>query len=137
MATGTSYRTGDSPGTEGTPGDAYPVRQPSRWLRNLVLIALVMLALLLAFSWRGLRQEAMVSTSYGAQVACACRFVSRQELGTCKSRVALAGLGRTASLLSLSEDAETRTVTASVPLLASQTASFAPDRGCQLEAWAN
>ncbi len=140
MATGTTYRTGDSPPPPGIPGGAERSRQPSRWLRNLVLLALLAAVLLLAWSWRGLREEALVSTSYGARVACACRFVSGQALGSCKNgfggRIAVAGLGRTASFMMLSEDADARTVKASVPLLASQTATFAADRGCQLEPWA-
>nr|WP_240511211.1 hypothetical protein [Novosphingobium panipatense] len=136
MATGTTYRTGDSPPPPGIPGGAERSRQPSRWLRNLVLLALLAAVLLLAWSWRGLREEALVSTSYGARVACACRFVSGQALGSCKGRIAVAGLGRTASFMMLSEDADARTVKASVPLLARQTATFAADRGCQLEPWA-
>lgn len=141
MATATTYRTGDSGaetnGGGGEGGRDLNSRQPSRWLRNAILLALLALALLLGFSWKGLREEALVSTSYGARAACACRFISQQDLGSCKGQIAVAGLGRTGSLIWLSEDAEARTVKASVPLLASQTATFAPDRGCQLEPWTN
>jgi hypothetical protein len=37
--------------------------------------------------------------------------------------------------VSLSEDAEKRSITGSVPLLARQSADFQPERGCQLETW--
>jgi len=147
MATGTRYTTGESPpgdgpaangpADNGPSGSTHRSRQPSRWIRNSLLLALLAVVLVMAMSWRGLREQALVGTSYGARVACACRFVSQQDLGTCKGQIAIAGLGRTASLMMLSEDAENRSVKASVPLLASQTATFAPDRGCQLEPWAN
>lgn|GEM_PF-1247606 len=151
MATATTYRTGDSGDGRGEGGDGngpggsdphrrgrdLNSRQPTRWVRNIVILVLLALALLLGFSWRGLRAEALVSTSYGARAACACRFISQQDLGSCKGQIAVAGLGRTGSLIWLSEDADARTVKASVPLLASQTATFSPDRGCQLEPWTN
>ncbi|KPH57487.1 hypothetical protein ADT71_28365 [Novosphingobium sp. ST904] len=124
-------------GTHGMGDSRRGERQPSRWLRNGVLLAVVVLAIVLGFSWNGLREQALVSTAYGARVACACRFVSERELKTCKGDIAVAGLGRTAGLVMLSEDTEAHAVKASVPLLASQTATFAPDRGCQLEPWAN
>lgn len=110
-------------------------RQPSRWKRNLVLLILISAGLALAFSWEGLREQARISTAYGARVACVCRYVSNRPLESCQGDIAVAGLGRTASLMSLSEDAEARTLSASVPLLASQTATFDKDRGCQLEPW--
>ncbi|TCM18608.1 hypothetical protein EDF56_104138 [Novosphingobium sp. PhB165] len=126
MATARTYRTGDS---------RWLTRQPSRWLRNVLLLAALALVAALAFAWPGLRQQALVSTSYAARTGCVCRFVSGRDLGVCKADLAVAGLGRTGGLLMLSEDAQSLSVKASVPLLASQTATFAPDRGCQLEPW--
>lgn len=134
MATGTTYTAGDSPSLS-EPSGGSPAGKPSRWRRNLLLLALLGLVLLLGFSWPGLREQALIGTAYSAREACSCRFVSRLELRTCKAQIAVAGLGRTGSLIRLSEDAEARTVKASVPLLASQTATFRPDRGCQLEPW--
>lgn len=110
-------------------------RQPSRWRRNLVLLLLVSAGFALAFSWGGLREQARISTAYGARVACVCRYVSNRSLESCQGDIAVAGLGRTASLMSLSEDSETQALSASVPLLASQTATFHENRGCQLEPW--
>lgn len=117
-------------------GDSRPLeRQPSRWLRNVLLLAALALAIALAFAWPGLREQARISTSYAAQSNCTCRFIAEREAGSCKADLAVAELGRTSGLIMLSEDAQTRSVKASVPLLASQTATFAPDRGCQLEPW--
>lgn len=136
MATGTTYTAGDSPSRREPSGGA-PAGKPARWLRNLLLLALLAMVLLLGFSWSGLREQALIGSAYSAREACSCRFVSGQDLGTCKGLIAVAGLGRTGSLIWLSDDAGARTVKASVPLLASQTATFRPDRGCQLEPWTN
>lgn len=126
---------GQSGPGEKTAGMAYPTRQPSRWKRNLVLLALLVLGIVLAWAWRGLREEALVGAAYGARVGCVCRFVSQRPLASCKGDIAVAGLGGAARWVSLSEDAEKRTVHASVPLLAAQSADFHPARGCRLEPW--
>jgi len=123
MATAKVNRTGD--------------RQPSRWKRNLVLLVLALAGTALALSWNGLRDRARISAAYGARVGCACRYVSNRPLESCKGAIAVAGLGRTASLMRLSEDAEAKTVSASIPLLWSETATYAGGRGCLLEPWAD
>lgn len=110
-------------------------RQPSRWRRNLVLAALALGGGVLALSWSGLREEARIGTAYAARVGCTCRYVSNRPLASCKGDIAVAALGRTASLMRLSEDAGARTVSASVPLLWSETATYEPGGGCLLEPW--
>ncbi|AIT80327.1 hypothetical protein [Novosphingobium pentaromativorans] len=110
-------------------------RQPSRWKRNLVLLVLAVAGTALAFSWNSLGAQARITTAYGARVGCVCRFVSNRELNSCKGDIAAAGLGRTASLMFLSDDAETKSLTARVPLLASSRATYSQERGCQLEPW--
>lgn len=131
MATPTERRAGDNPAA------IYPTRQPSRWRRNTVLIVLLAAALTLAWGWQGLRRQALVGSAYAARIGCVCRFVSQRELASCDGDLKAAGLGRVAGLASLSEEATTRTVRASVPLLASQSASFDPATGCLLEPWNN
>lgn len=121
MATAKVNRTGD--------------RQPSRWKRNLTLLVLLALVIVLAFFWDGLRQQARIATSYAAQTGCECRYVSQRPMESCKGDIAVAALGRTAGLLSLSDDADSKSVTSRVPLLSSQVASFHRGRGCQLEPW--
>ncbi|HKT85962.1 MAG TPA: hypothetical protein VJQ77_07755 [Novosphingobium sp.] len=112
-------------------------RQPSRWKRNLVLLVLALAAAALAFSWNGLRDRARITAAYGARVGCACRYVSDRPLESCRGDIAVAGLGRTASLMRLSQDAGAKAVSASVPLLWSETATYAQGRGCLLEPWAD
>lgn len=110
-------------------------RQPSRWKRNAILLVLLAAGAALAFSWGDLREEARISTAYGARVACTCRFVSNRSLESCEGDIAVARLGRTASLMRLSENSDTKTVRASVPLLAGESATYAKGSGCQLEPW--
>lgn len=121
------------PGDRGSAAPAYPTRQPSRWKRNVILLALLALALWLAWIWRGLREEALVGAAYGARVGCVCRFVSDRPLDSCEGDLKIAGLHGAGRWVSLSEDVDRRTVKASVPLLAAQSADFDPARGCQLE----
>ncbi|SFF92086.1 hypothetical protein SAMN05518801_103195 [Novosphingobium sp. CF614] len=114
---------------------AYPSRQPSRWLRNLALLALLLAAAALAWSWKGLSEQALVGSAFGARVGCECRFISRRPLKSCEGDLKRAGLGRLGGLVALSEDTATKTVKASVPLLARQSASFDEQTGCRLEPW--
>jgi hypothetical protein len=133
MATGGKSAAGDK-GVRGA-ARAYPTRQPGHWKRNLALLVLLALAAALAWTWRGLREEALVGTAYGARVGCVCRFVSQRPLATCEGDLKVAGLQGAGRWVSLSEDAERHLIRASVPLLAAQSADFSPYRGCQLEPW--
>lgn len=117
------------------PEGMYPARQPSRWKRNLALVALVALAGSLAFAWQGMREEALAGAAYGAHAGCVCRFVSQRPIAACEADLKVAGLGGIAGMVSLSEDASSRTVTGAVPLFARQSADYREGRGCQLEPW--
>jgi len=69
-------------------------------------------------------------TAYGARIACSCRYIAGRSLTDCEKDF-VAGM----ELVRLSEDEETRSVTASIPLIASQTATFREGQGCALEPW--
>lgn len=101
-----------------------------RWPRILLVLALL-LAGAGAYYGPGLRDQAVAGTAYGARVACSCRFVGGRGLEDCRKDFE-PGM----AMVSLSEDAEAKSVTASVPLLASQTATFREGYGCVLEKWA-
>ncbi|GGZ00146.1 hypothetical protein ACFSTD_03530 [Novosphingobium colocasiae] len=102
-----------------------------------MLLLMLGLAALLALAWTALRRDALASAAYGARVGCVCHFVSGQGTGQCKADIALAGLGQTAGLVMLSADDAARTMTARVPLLATQSATFDPATGCRLSPWSN
>lgn len=123
------------PTNSGDNARTYPTRQPGRWKRNLVIMLVLVLAGWLAWAWQGLREEALVGTAYAADVGCVCRFVSGRDLAACEGDLKSTGLSGAARLVSLSEDSATRTVRASVPFLAGQSADFRDERGCQLEPW--
>ena len=96
-----------------------------------LVLALGVLAAILAWYYRDtVMDQAIAGTSYGARVACSCRFAGGRSLEDCRKDFE-PGM----ALVSLSEDVPRQSVTASVPLLASQTASWREGYGCVLEEW--
>ncbi|NCP10941.1 MAG: hypothetical protein GW859_03110 [Sphingomonadales bacterium] len=73
----------------------------------------------------GLKAQAEAGSAYGARVGCSCRYVEGRDIGNCE-RDFVPGM----ALVSLSDDPETRTVTASVPLLGSASARYVGVSGC-------
>ena len=92
-----------------------------------MLAALIIAALLYA---RAMRPQLELGVGYGAHVACACRYIGNRPLVDCK-RDFEPGM----EMIRLSENPAEKSVTASVPLLASRTARFDPLLGCQAEAF--
>lgn len=101
-------------------------RLSRRWIAWGLLIA----ALALAWFWQPITRSATTAASYGAHVACSCRFIAGRPLDQCRADFE-SGMGP----VTLSEDDEAKTVTARYPLLATQTATYIPGRGCLLESW--
>lgn len=102
-----------------------------RAFRIAAVAAVLALAALLWF-WRPMTASATTGAAYGARVACSCRFVAGRSLSSCRDDFE-AGMG----MVTLSEDAEARSVTARVPLLARQTATLRAGEGCVLEKWSD
>lgn len=67
-----------------------------------------------------------VGVGYGARVACACRYIGNRSIGDCYKDFA-PGM----ELVALRDDPATKTVTAYVPVLGSQSATFHPVTGCR------
>jgi hypothetical protein len=104
--------------------------QPRRRWPGIVLV-LAVLAGSLAFANRAeIGGLAMTGTAYGAHVGCSCRHVGGRSLEDCEKDFE-PGM----ELVSLSEDEEENSVTASIPLIASQTATYREGQGCVLEPW--
>lgn len=105
-----------------------------RPLRRLLLRlaggAIVAGAAVLVFYGPALARYARTGTAYGARIGCSCRFVEGRPLGSCR-----ADFERGMGLITLSEDAEARSVTARFALGFAQTATFREGAGCQLEPW--
>ena len=91
-----------------------------------ILPAIILALLYYAYSQKPLLE---LGVGYGARVACGCRYIGNRSLADCKKDFE-PGM----ELIQLSEDTVTKTVTASVPLLASRSVRFDPVLGCQPEA---
>lgn len=104
------------------------IRSP--WRGRALLLGLALVAGLIALFWRPLNGYAKAGAAYGARVACSCRFVGGRSLGDCKKDFE-PGM----ELITLSEDAQSKSVTARFPLLASETAAYREGAGCQLQPW--
>ena len=101
----------------------------SRWLWLAVLILALAGAAWLAWG-ENLRRTGEAATAYGAHVGCSCRYIAGRSLGDCK-KDKVEGM----ELVMLTEDPAAMSVTASVPLVASDTATYREGYGCVLEEW--
>ena len=93
----------------------------------------VLLLSLLAGAWLGVRhsdtgKQAGVAAGYVAHVVCSCRFVGNRDMASCQTDFE-PGM----EIVTVIENAEKRSITASVPLLAKRTATFDPEYGCTLD----
>ena len=100
-----------------------------RWPWWLGAVTLV-LAGVTAYNWSAISGYGKVSTAYSARVACSCRFVGGRDLEDC-GKDKLAGM----ELVTLTEDAEAKSVTARFPLVAADTATYREGYGCVLQEW--
>jgi hypothetical protein len=106
---------------------------PVRSRRSRIwLLAGLALAALVALFWGTLAGYAQTGAAYGAHVGCSCRFAGGRELDDCRKDFE-PGM----ELVSLSEDAEAKSVTARFALIHSETATYREGQGCVLEAWDN
>ncbi|MFM2300792.1 MAG: hypothetical protein RLZZ84_528 [Pseudomonadota bacterium] len=108
-----------------------PAVNPARRARRRVVAVLaVALSAALAWFWQPLNGYARIGSAYGARVACSCHYLGGRSLSDCRKDFE-PGM----QLITLSDDKETKSVTARFPLLASQTATYREGEGCQLEPW--
>ena len=68
--------------------------------------------------------------AFGARTACSCRYVAGRKIGDCEKDFE-PGM----EVVFLSDDPESKSVTARVPLLASATARYREGYGCLLDPW--
>ncbi len=98
-----------------------------RWLA-LVLILGGMAGAVLGWPW--LRDQSRVAAAYGAKVGCSCHYIAGRPLSDCAKDFE-PGM----SLVWLTENADTHTITARYALLPGQSASWHSGPGCVLEPW--
>ncbi|MGQ3290357.1 MULTISPECIES: hypothetical protein [unclassified Sphingopyxis] len=108
---------------------ALPAKKPSRWGGCLpwAIGLVVLLAIFAIWKFPSFKAQAELGSAYAARVGCSCRYVQGRSLESCQSDFE-PGM----EMVSLSEDPATRTVTGSVPLLASRSARYAGASGCLL-----
>jgi hypothetical protein len=99
------------------------------WLKLLVALALVV-GVVGWFFGAQITGQARAGTAYAAKTACSCRYLGGHDLAQCENDL-LPGM----EVVFLSEDEETRSVSASIPLIRSDTATFREGYGCVLEDW--
>lgn len=100
----------------------------ARWI-GLGALALVLVAVAGGWFYIGARRAQLeLGVGYGARVACACRYIGNRDLKSCYKDFE-PGM----EVIGLADDPATKTVTASVPLIASRSVRFDPLLGCQAE----
>ncbi len=93
------------------------------------LAALVLIAGGAAYAYAQSQKPFLdLGVAYAARVVCGCRHIGNRSLADC-SKDFEPGM----EAIRLSEDVAAKSVTASVPLLTSRTATFDPVLGCQPE----
>ena len=105
-------------------------KERSRWPLAIAILALLAGLSALAWNWAALNGNAGLGAAYGARVACACRYIGGRDLDSCRSDF-VSGMG----FVMLSEDTAEKSVTATVPLLSSETATWRKGAGCTIEPW--
>ncbi|MCY1670242.1 hypothetical protein OVA07_04365 [Novosphingobium sp. SL115] len=96
----------------------------------LVLVIVVLIGAGVA-CWTSIRGYALTGASYGARVACSCRYAGGRDLSDCRKDFE-PGM----TLVSLSEDNATKSVTARFAMMFAQTATYKEGQGCMLQPWA-
>ncbi|MFC3712500.1 hypothetical protein ACFOMD_07965 [Sphingoaurantiacus capsulatus] len=99
----------------------------SRWMLGAVLIVALGVGGLFALRASPIGQQTEVGVGYGARTACACRYLGNRSLDSCKTDFE-PGM----EMVRLSEDPAAKRITATVPLIASRSATYAEGYGCTL-----
>jgi hypothetical protein len=103
-------------------------RSSVRRRRRIGWLALLAGLLALAWNWSAIVAQAEAGAAYGARIACSCRFIGGRPLDDC-AKDFMPGM----SLVTLSEDAQAKRVTARVFPLASETVRYRQGPGCMFE----
>ena len=106
---------------------AAPTRRS--WKLVVIVVAVALAAVIYAYR-TPISGYASAGTAYSARVACSCRFVGGRDLGDC-AKDKIAGM----EMVMLSEDEAAQSVTATIPLVRSDTAAYREGYGCVLQPW--
>jgi hypothetical protein len=126
----TGPTTGETPAATPPPAPPGPTpKKKSRWGGCLpwAVVLAVLFAIFASWKFPSFKAQAELGSAYAARVGCSCRYVQGRSLESCQSDFE-PGM----DMVSLSEDPATKTITGSVPLLASRSARHAGASGCLL-----
>ena len=101
----------------------------SAW-KGWALALLAIAAFGLWYQGEAISGQAQAATAYGARTACSCRHLGGRDLGSCEDDF-VPGMWAVV----LTEDEGEQSVTATVPLVSSDTARFRDGFGCVLDTW--
>jgi hypothetical protein len=105
-----------------TSNEAWPLGRKIKYAATAIA-ALLLLWLVLNFA--DIKAQAKLGASYGAHVACSCRYIEGRSLASCQT-----DFEDGMELVSLSDDPPNKRVTASVPFLAEAVAERRGAFGC-------
>jgi hypothetical protein len=90
-------------------------------------IALMLILLIAAYAYaQSQKPKLELGVGYASRVACGCRYIEGRPLASCYKDFE-PGM----EVIHLADNPQTKTVTASVPLLVSRSVKFDPALGCQ------
>jgi len=107
-----------------------PYRRRRGWAFRIALICAVAALMALVLGWNHITTQARAGASYGARIGCACRYIGGRGLSDCRK-----DFEDGMRLVWLSQDVRAHSVTARVPLLATETATYREGEGCVPEKW--
>ena len=100
-------------------------RHKLRWWIVVLFVAIIGYGI---WQYPNGKGTAEAGTAYGARMGCSCRYVQDRDIKSCETDFE-PGM----AMVSLSDNAEEKRVTASVPFLATHSAHYAGETGCVLD----
>lgn len=100
-----------------------PVAAKRRRIWPWLLLAAI--AALAAWYYPTLKAQAEAGSAYAARIGCSCRYVQGRDMDSC-----IRDFEPGMEIISVGDDVATKTVTGSVPMMASRSARFEGASGC-------
>jgi len=104
------------------------VKARNWWLTAVAVVVVVGAGGWFAVKHSALGHRAEIGTGYAAHVVCSCRYVGNRDMKSCATDFE-PGM----EIVKVSDDTDTKRITAWVPLLAKRTATYSPEFGCALD----